>query len=97
MIESAPMKGEKQPRQTHVKLPITLEIIPTPPRCIPFPSRQRSPSHKRPQTNAGPTLWMGSQGTTSALVMFSGQTVSLNFQPMLAQNPKGCNGDLRVL
>ncbi|CAL5228891.1 g12106 [Coccomyxa viridis] len=32
VVESAPVRGEKQPRRTSVKLPITLEIIPTPPR-----------------------------------------------------------------
>ena len=32
MIESPPERGEKQPRRTRVQLPITLEIIPTPPR-----------------------------------------------------------------
>ncbi len=37
MIESAPERGEKQPRRTSVKLPITLEIIPTPPRSILVP------------------------------------------------------------
>ena len=32
VVESPPERSEKQPRRTHVKLPITLEIIPTPPR-----------------------------------------------------------------
>ena len=47
VIESAPEKGEKQPRRTHVKLPITLEIIPTPPRYV-FKFRTRSHTHSRP-------------------------------------------------
>ena len=32
VIESPPERGEKQPRRTRVQLPITLEIISTPPR-----------------------------------------------------------------
>ena len=37
MVESAPEQGEKQPRRTHVKLPVTLDIIPTPPRYVLHP------------------------------------------------------------
>ena len=38
MIESPPKRGEEQPWRTRVQLPITLEVIPTPPR---YTSRMR--------------------------------------------------------
>ncbi len=46
MVESAPVRGEKQPRRTSVKLPITLEIIPTPPRSVLIPLQPTTTASK---------------------------------------------------
>ena len=51
VIESAPDKEEKQPRRTHVKLPITLEIIPTPPRYVSSVPHTSSFDHSRLATH----------------------------------------------
>ena len=37
MVESPPERGEKAPRSTPLTLPISLEVIPTPPRWGPIP------------------------------------------------------------
>ena len=37
VVESPPERGEKAPRSTPLTLPISLEVIPTPPRWGPIP------------------------------------------------------------
>jgi len=55
-VASPPLRGEQQPRRSLVRMPLALEIIPTPPRRAPQAHQSRTPAFPLALCARVPTL-----------------------------------------